>query len=104
MSCSVGDLLRALFLLFVVKKLNPATYCFRISSAGEEENISLFAKRKKNYQITHIAHYFVCNMWTVHNDLFIFFFSVFIHVPSYVHCRTMFANVVSCFANRFLEL
>ena len=39
MSCSVGDYLRARALLFVVKKLSPAAYCFRILPAGVEENI-----------------------------------------------------------------
>ena len=38
-SCSVGDSLREPALLFVVKKLSPAAYCFRILPAGVEENI-----------------------------------------------------------------
>ena len=60
---------------------------------------------QKKYQVTHIVHYFVFNMCTVHNNLFIkFSFSGFIYVPAYVHCRTVFAKVVFFFANRFPEL
>ena len=70
-----------------------------------KKKIFLIAKRKKNYQITQILHYFVCNICTVHNDLFIMFsISVCINVPSYVHCRTLFAKVVFYFANQFPAL
>ena len=97
---------RARVLLFLVKKLSPAAYCFRISPAGVKKKIFFNRKAKKKLSVnTYYTLLCVCDMCTtVHNDLFfiMFSFSVSINVhPSYVHCRTVFAKVVFCFANRF---
>ena len=60
---SIEGSLRGRVVLFLVRKLSPSGVLLAIFAFWGKKKLFLIAKRKKFCQITHIVHYFICNIY-----------------------------------------